>query len=127
MAIIIETVDPHGLLKMIYKGIDDKDIRTWARIEKSQKLTHVTASGQYEHLAAFTPKAVTDATKLTFLIDFPEDIDPDKARGLYAIYHGRFMEMLLAHFYNHFSALAASSKPKLYDVMTPEIRAVLSK
>jgi hypothetical protein len=127
MAIMIDTKDPEGLLNLIYNEIDEENIRTWGRIGKSQQLTHITSSGQYEYLASFSPKKSAGIDKLVFLINFPADTDRNRVRGLYAIYHGRFVEMLLGHFYRHFSSLAVPSKPQLYDVMTPEIRAVLNK
>ena len=127
MAIIIETTNAAKLLKEIYEKIDDQTIRTWARMGRSAKLTHVTSSAQYAELAWFTPKRITDEATLIFAINFPEDTEPDRARGLYAIYHGRFTEMLLSHAHYGFSLSYTTAKPKPYDEMPVRIRAVLNK
>lgn len=104
MAIIITNSDPSTLLKKIYKAIDDKNVVTWS-YDKDKDLTHKTI--QWENKAWFNPQVYPN--ELRFGILGQEGIE--LSTEVYAIYHGRFIEMLLAHFDSEFGhAIATSQK-----------------
>lgn len=103
MAIIITNSNPSELLKKIYKAIDDKKVVTWS-YDKDKDLTHQTT--QWENKAWFRPKIYPN--ELRFGILGRNDIK--LSREVYAIYHGRFIEMLLAHFDSDFGHSIATSQ-----------------
>ena len=53
MAIIIKTNNPSGLLKAIYKAIDDKEIETWI-YDADKDFTHTP--DQWKNKAWLRPK-----------------------------------------------------------------------
>ncbi|MDP3493823.1 MAG: hypothetical protein Q8R82_11965 [Hyphomonadaceae bacterium] len=103
MAIIITNANPAELLKEIYKAIDEKKIITWS-YDKDKDFTHATA--QWENKAWFRSKIYDN--ELRFGIYGQKNIELTKE--IYAIYHGRFIEMLLAHFDSKFGHAIATSK-----------------
>jgi hypothetical protein len=104
MAVTAATNDPNGLWAGIVAGIQDKRIQTWDIVQQIY-LTH--SVDQWLGKAYFRP-AVQHGS-LVFQIVPPQG---QKVSGeVYAIYHGRLMEMLLAHFPQQFSQVSASSTP----------------
>jgi hypothetical protein len=104
MAIQVKTVDPQGLLDSIYEEIDDGQIETWTYDEDGDFI-HDTPDQQWVGTAWLHP--VSGVAVLTLNIIAPTDGLSDEA---YAVYHGRFIEMLLAHFDDDFFDVTATAK-----------------
>ena len=112
MAIFIKTTNPDALLKKFKKAIDDKHIVTWV-YDQDGDFTHATE--QWKDLAWFRPKP-TDSD-LTMIILCPKN--QAISTETYAIYHGRFIEAMLAHFDNSFSSASATALPSSGDIIEP--------
>lgn len=104
MAIQVNTDDPQGLLDSIYAAIDEGSIETWA-YDKDMDFFHDTSDGQWEGEAWLHPTVGDGALVLNV-------IPPTKTVTMeaYAVYHGRFIEMLLAHFDEDFSEAYATAQ-----------------
>ncbi len=102
MAIIVKTSDPSGLLRAIYKAIDDKKVETWI-YDNDKDFTH--APEQWRNKAWFRPKVYTG--ELRFGLLGPKDTKMSSV--IYGVYHGRFIEMLLSHFDTEFSTATATA------------------
>jgi hypothetical protein len=111
MALIVKTSDPQGLLSNIKKEIDTNSIVTWS-YDSDGDFTHTPEQWQYkgwmrakiyqgEIHFGFLGNKVANTTKL-----------------IYAVYHGRFAEMLLNHFDDKFSNVQATSMPTNLDKIT---------
>ena len=103
MAIIVETSDPAGLLKAIYEAINDKKVKTWS-YDSDGDFTHTPQ--QWKDQAWLKPKVY--ASELRFSILKPEV--GELQTYIYAAYHGRFIEMLLAHFDDSFTAAIGTAQ-----------------
>jgi hypothetical protein len=96
MAIIIKTKTPKGLLNSIKKAIDDKVVVTWI-YNKDGDFIHSKA--QYKDEALLRPKTYAGELRFGILKQKGKTV----TRPIYGIYHGRFIEMLLTHFYKSFT------------------------
>jgi len=112
MALKVTTADPRGLVESIRKAIDDGDLDTWETTENGL-FTHSTKSGQWKNKAWLKPMYGTDYVK--FYIIRPKD--KSISREVYAVYHGRFCEMLLAHFDKRISLITASALGEKNDLV----------
>lgn len=110
MALRVKTSSPQTLLDSIYEAIDDGDIETWSYDEDGD-FSHVTSDGQWEGAAWLRPQAGQSELVLTIVPPKGEAVSSEA----YAVYHGRFIEMLLAHFDNAFSDAKATAQPTLED------------
>jgi hypothetical protein len=90
MAIYFTTNDPQKLLAAFMKKIDEKAIVTWS-YDSDGDFTHTTP--QWEKSAWLRPR-VRDG-KLALYIVCPKG--KNITTTIYAIYHGRFIEAMLAH------------------------------
>lgn len=95
MAINIQTDNPTALLKAIYSSIDDGTIKTW-EYDHDGDFTH--APSQWKYKAWLRPSSENGCLVLNIIWPAGESLSNE----LYAIYHGRFIEMLLAHFDDSF-------------------------
>ena len=112
MAIIVLTHgDPKGLLDAIKEGIDNKRIRTW-QYDEDGDFTHAREQWRFE---AWLRPAI-HGKELRFTI-FPPS-DEEVSVETYAIYHGRFVEMILAHFDRLFVFAVSSALPQYGDVVS---------
>jgi hypothetical protein len=105
MAITVEAADSKGLLAAIYGAIDDGQVETWTYDEDGD-FVHHTADQQWEGQAWLTPSLKPGVLTLNTV--------PPKtgiSGEAYAVYHGRFIEMLLAHFDQDFSVATATALP----------------
>jgi hypothetical protein len=104
MAIQVNTKDPQGLLDSIYAAIDAGSIETWS-YDDDEDFFHDTSDGQWEGEAWLRPAVEKTALVLNV-------VSPNKGVSMeaYAIYHGRFIEMLLAHFDEEFSEAFATAQ-----------------
>lgn len=104
MAINVYTSNPQSLLAQIKQKIDEKTIETWA-YDADGDFTH--SAQQWNCRAWLRPNTEND--RLVLNIITPKDAI--LSMELYAIYHGRFIEMLLAHFDKSFTRASASALP----------------
>ena len=104
MALIIRTTNPSGLLSAIKKEIDNKEIDTWS-YDNDNDFSHVPP--QWKDNAWLRPKIVVGS--LQFGILGRKDVE--LTRYIYAVYHGRFAEMLISHFGVNFSEISISPNP----------------
>ena len=99
--ITIITEEPGKLLTKIRDAVDDKAIETWEYDDEGD-FTHTPP--QWRRKAWLRPSV--EQNKLSFYI-------VPHTQGLsvpvYAVYHGRFIEMMLTHFDKSFSLAFASA------------------
>lgn len=112
MAIYVETTDPKQLLTDIKKEITEGRIATWS-IDKDGDFTHNV--DQWRNCAWFQPRIKDN--KLILGIMCRKDRNMSVLE--YAVYHGRFVEMLLAHFDKTCNNITATSKVTIYDRVKP--------
>ena len=111
MAIIVYTDKPRALLAAIKRSIDEKIVRTWA-YDTDSDFTHTAE--QWKNQAWLHPREEPGSLILNVLTPQGDTLSTE----LYAIYHGRFIEMLLAHFDNKFIRATASALPTPPDRVT---------
>jgi len=111
MAIIISTEDPHGLLAAIKEAITQNLVATWS-YDKDGDFTHTAE--QWKNKAWLRPR-VEDDGRLILNILTPRATTLSSIH--YAIYHGRFIEMLLSHFDQKFTRAGATALPTSRDVV----------
>jgi len=104
MALRLYTDHPKTLLHQILKLIDDGQIRTWS-YDSDGDFTHTAA--QYEKKAWLHPEIKADSLRLRIIAPEREEL----TRAVYAIYHGRFIEMAITHVPAHFTRAVAWPKP----------------
>jgi len=102
MAVHILTKTPNGLLGKLKEAIKNGSIVTWL-CDSDGDFTHDT--DQWKKLAWFRPKVGNN--ELIFNILKPQN--GAVSQEVYAIYHGRFIESMLAHFDNLFTTAYASA------------------
>ena len=101
MALSIKTDNPTGLLTAIKKAIDDNEIETWS-YDTDGDFTHTPE--QWKKKAWLRPNfESTDILK--FVVIAPQNTTLTKE--VIGVYHGRFIEMLMAHFGAKFETVTA--------------------
>ncbi len=113
MAINVTTGNGQAVLTAIYKAIDENKVRTW-RYETHDGVKYLTHSAEQWDQKAWM-KASVQQPGLVFNIVKPKSTNI--STEVYAIYHGRLVEMLLAHFDGQISGAAATSMPTVSDVV----------
>lgn len=113
MALSVSTSSPQAILNGIKKGIDDKKILTWGYKDIKGVRYYTHTADQWNMAAWF--KASLEPPSLVFYILAPKG--KKISTEVYAVYHGRLAEMLLAHFDDKFSEASASSMPASGDVI----------
>lgn len=87
----IKTGAPRGLLASIRQAIDKGHVKTWT-YDSDGDFTHTPT--QWSHKAWLRPTISSNGLTLEILnnknVPFTTEI--------YGVYHGRFIEMILAHF-----------------------------
>lgn len=109
MAIKVKTKNPSSLINDIKQMIDDKKVDTW-KYDSDGDFTH--SSPQWEYHAWIRAKIV-GLDEVVFSIIGRNDRKMTTME--YAIYHGRFVEMLLVHFDGVCKSIDVSPLPTLYD------------
>jgi hypothetical protein len=110
MAIYFKTDSPQQLLSSFKKAIADKDVVTWS-CDSDGDFTHATE--QWKRLAWLRPAIQTGYLVMNIIKPQNKTISTE----VYAIYHGRFIESMLAHFDKEFSDARASSIPASGDLI----------
>lgn len=111
MAIFVQTETPSRLVREIKEYIDDKKITTWM-YDKDGDFTHDT--DQWRFNAWIRP--FIEKNRVVFGILCRNDRNLSVVD--YAIYHGRFVEMLLTHFDKQCNEIKVSSLATTYDSVT---------
>ena len=108
MALIIKSKEPKELLSKIKKAIDSNNIATWS-YDSDGDFTHVPE--QWRTKAWLSPKFVNEELHFSFIGNKKENT----TKLVYALYHGRFAEMLLTHFDTDISNIEITSMPTSID------------
>jgi hypothetical protein len=116
MAVKIRASNPADLLAKIKKEINEGKIKTWTYETHNQKqyFFHVTNDNQWKGKAWLLPNFEEEL--LVFNIIKPQSATVSTVA--YAVFHGRFIEMLLAHFDKEFSIAWATAMPASGDVVS---------
>lgn len=108
MAIVVKTENPSSLLIAIRQAIDEDRIEMWS-YDAEGDFTHTAE--QWSRRAWLRPSVRADG--LVFNVVPPRS--RSISRGVYGIYHGRFIEMLLNHFDKRFTEVFATALPTRAD------------
>jgi len=104
MAVRVFCDNPSELLRKIRALIRDGSVETWA-VDDEGDYTHVPE--QWRARAWFTPTPYEDKLVLNILGTKSKRM----SKAVYAVYHGRFIEMLLTHFDSEFDRASATALP----------------
>lgn len=115
MTLIVRTVDPSGLLSDLKKAIQANEIQTWS-VDSDGDFTHTPE--QWKSKGWLRPKIEADKIQFGFL----GNRNVITTSLIYAVYHGRFTEMLLNHFDKKISKIEATSLPTSLDFITNEVK-----
>ena len=110
MAVFVTTNDSNELLQEIKKAIDDRTIVTW-EYDSDGDFTH--SPDQWKNKAWMRPHV--EEGKIVFGIVDRKDINLTITE--YAVFHGRFVEMLLEHFDRKCSDIRVSPLGTTYDII----------
>lgn len=110
MAILIKTEAPLSLLRKIKLGIDDGHIDTW-EYDDDGDFTH--SLDQWRFNAWLRPVKTDDGIAFGILGRQNTSLSTLD----YAVYHGRFAEMLLAHFDKECKDIRVTPMPTKYDLL----------
>lgn len=105
----VSTNDPAGLLAAVKKAIDDRKVVTW-EYDKAGDFTHTPAQW---HAKAWLRPSMAEGALLFGIVKRNDESLTDE---YYAVYHGRFIEMLAAHFDELFTVACATAKLQSPDV-----------
>jgi hypothetical protein len=101
--ITISTSTPTDLLARIKRAIDNGTIKTWA-YDRDGDFTH--SANQWNMKAWLRPQVTTNGIQLTFVAP-----TSGASREVFAVYQGRFQEMMMAHFWNSYSQSSCTPAP----------------
>jgi hypothetical protein len=108
MAVHFNTTDPAGLLATFKKAINDRKVVTWS-YDQAGHFTHTPE--QWKAQAWLKP--VIHQGRLT--LNFVGRNDRMTTSEVYAVYHGRFIESMLAHCDKLFKTAEATALPTVGD------------
>lgn len=111
MAIFVKTANPTFLVQSIRDKIKENKIQTWA-IDQDGDFTHVPE--QWKNKAWMT--AEIEADRVVFSIIGRRSVAVSVTD--YAIYHGRFVEMLLDNFDNQCLSIEVTPLATKYDIIS---------
>lgn len=103
MAARLYTTDAKALLAEIKKQISNREIETWS-VDSEGDFTHVTHDGQWKNKAWMRPTCYSDRLQLNIIRPKGGSV----SRPVYAVYHGRFIEMAIEHVSKMFSVARAT-------------------
>jgi hypothetical protein len=109
MAIHVYTDDARGLLDALYALIDEGYIQTWG-YDWEGDFTH---ADQWRYGAWLIPDAKSNELTLNILVS--RDVRGAISTEVYALYHGRFIETLLAYVKDRFDRILCSALPEPAD------------
>ena len=106
MALVIHTDKPRELLRDIKKAIDDEKVNDWIYDQRGD-FTYTLLL--LKEKAWFHPRASQGKLELGIIGREDEEL----TKEIYAIYYGRFIEMLLINFPDKIITIAASPTKSL--------------
>lgn len=109
MAIYVKTDTPGRLVENIKKKIDEHKIDTWS-VDSDNDFTHDVDQWRKKAWIRYR----IEAGRVVFFIVGRKGFDMTIVE--YAVYHGRFVEMLLAHFNKECDAIEVSPLATSYDI-----------
>ncbi|WP_158935315.1 hypothetical protein [Burkholderia sp. S171] len=107
MTILIRVNNPAALLKAIKNDIDTNKIETWT-YDSDGDFCHTPPQWLYK--AWLRPTVEAGALRLTLI----QNKNQVLTKVVYGVYHGRFIEMLLAHFEDDFSSVETTARQPHY-------------
>lgn len=110
MAVKIQTTTPAALLKAFKSAIDKGHIVTWS-YDNDGDFTH--SRDQWRNKAWLRPKIMGNELILNIICPQNGAVTTE----VYAIYHGRFIEAMLAHCDKDFNSAQATSMPTGGDIV----------
>ncbi len=113
MAIYVKTDKPSYLVEKIREGIEKHTIETWL-CDSAGDFTHDT--DQWRYHAWMTP--YVEESRVIFGIVCRKDRNLSIVE--YAIYHGRFVEMLLKHFDKTCKSIEVTPLATTYDIVVTD-------
>ena len=113
MSIFVKSSNPQKLVNAINEKIANSNIDTWS-VDKDGDYTHNVTQWRYH--AWLHPIIETDRVVFAIWGRANEDLNVVD----YAIYHGRFVEMLLTHFDQQCDSIEVSSLATRYDRIKAE-------
>ena len=108
MAIFVTTNTPGMLVENIKKKIDEHKIDTWS-VDSDNDFTHNV--DQWRNRAWI--RYAIESGRVVFYVICRKDANMTIVE--YAVYHGRFVEMLLTHFDNECNAIEVTPLATSYD------------
>lgn len=111
MALIVKTDNPDELLRKIKKEIQNENIDTWF-VDEDGDFTH--APEQW-NCKAWMHK-ISDSSEDSLIFGIVGNKQEKMTKSLYAVYHGRFSEMLLSHFDDEIDRVEITSGKTVYDL-----------
>jgi hypothetical protein len=111
MSIYFKTIEPNKLLSAFKKAIDDKEVVTWS-YDGAGDFTHTPPDWKFK--AWLRPVVYQDQLVMNFL----SRNDEVTSKEVYAIYHGRFVESMLAHFDHIFESALTTALATASDYIT---------
>jgi hypothetical protein len=110
MSIMFNTSDPSALLAAFKEAIKERRVVTWA-YDKDGDFTHMTE--QRKNKAWLRPRISLGQLKFAIVRPNGQNI----SKEVYAIYHGRFAESMLAHCDDRFTSSTATAMPDTGDLV----------
>jgi hypothetical protein len=110
MSLTLTTLAPEALLAALYQAIDDKRITTWTYTDRKD-FTHTAK--ECKGMACFRATLRSSELKLNLLRPKGKTVSQE----VYASYHGRFIEMVLAHFPAEVLTAHATASPTASDLV----------
>jgi len=104
MAVRVLCNDPQKLLSQVKAAVARGAVQTWS-IDKDGDFTH--SPTQWRYKAWFRPSVGPGVLVFNILGPTTEKM----SKEVYGVYHGRFIEMLLAHLDTKFESAEASAMP----------------
>lgn len=119
MAIFVKTNTPGMLVENIKKKIDEHKIETWS-VDSDNDFTHNV--DQWRNRAWIRYKIERESGRVVFFVICRRDVNMTIVE--YAVYHGRFVEMLLTHFDKECDAIEVSPLATSYDSVKNQEKSV---
>ncbi len=104
--------NPQQLLNQIKVAIRGGTVQTWL-LDQDGDLTH--SPQQWKTKAWFRPSVLQESLVFNILGRESEAMTTE----VYAVYHGRLIEMLLAHFDKKFTSATATAQPVVGEYVGP--------
>jgi len=114
MAIFFESANPAALLAAFKSAIDKREAVTWS-YDKNGDFTHTPE--QWRYRGWLRPSLSSGRLTMSFL----GRKDEITTWEVYAVYHGRFIESMIAHCNSMFNEARAPSQPIASDLISTKV------